>query len=84
VDFTINATESHAPGALAYQVAFGDGATDQNNTPTYCSSGPGPAAGDTWQLAHVYAKKGRYQASATVRANCTSDRVTVQVVITVG
>jgi len=28
------ADENHAPGALTYQIAYGDGATDQNTAQT--------------------------------------------------
>ena len=64
-------------------MAYGDGSTDQNSVPTYCASGPGAPANQTWQLFHSYAKTGNYRATVTVRANCTSDQVTLDVVITV-
>ncbi|MHB1444249.1 MAG: PKD domain-containing protein [Acidimicrobiales bacterium] len=79
----MKASESHAPGALAYQMAYGDGSSDQNNVPTYCSSGPGSPASQTWQLSHSYTKAGTYRATVTVKANCTSDTVTLDVFITV-
>ena len=81
--FTVKASESHAPGALAYQMAYGDGSSDQNNVPAYCTSGSGAPASQTWSLSHSYTKAGTYHAMVIVRANCTADRVTVQLTITV-
>ena len=83
VAFTVKASESHAPGALAYQMTYGDGLSDQNNVPAYCASGPGSPASQTWQLPHSYAKAGTYRATVTVKANCTADKVTLEAVITV-
>ena len=83
VEFSLNAQESHAPGALEYQVAYGDGSTDHNTAPQYCKSGPGQAAGQTWHLAHAFATPGTYRVMARVVANCTPDRATAAVTITV-
>lgn len=79
----MSADESHAPGALSYQIAYGDGSTDQNVAPTYCQSGPGAPASQTWQLSHAYDHSGSYTVSVTVQANCTSDRATTSVTITI-
>ena len=83
VHFTIKASETHAPGALTYQLAYGDGSSDQNTAPTTCRSGAGTPVQQSWSLAHAYAKKGSYFARVTVRANCTSDQATATVTITV-
>ena len=58
----------HALGALAYQMAYGDGTSDQNSVPNYCASGPGAPASQTWKLPHSYAKTGTYRATVTLRA----------------
>jgi hypothetical protein len=80
----VSADESHAPGALTYQIYYGDGATDQNTAPTVCQGGPGPAANETWQLFHTYSQSGTYTVTVTVLANCTSDRTTNTVTVTIG
>jgi hypothetical protein len=80
----VRAQESHAPGALTYQIAYGDGATDQNTAPTVCQGGPGQAASQTWQLSHAYNGSGTYAVAVTVKANCTQDRATATVTVTIG
>jgi PKD repeat protein len=77
VMFTLQATETHAPGALSYRVAYGDGATASNVTPEFCTAGPGPAANQTWSLSHTYAAPGHYSVVATVGVNCSSDTSTI-------
>lgn len=83
MQFTIKASESHAPGALVYQVQYGDGSSDQNTAPTTCRGGPAPPLQQTWQLTHRYSKKGSFFAHVTVRANCTPDQASASVTITV-
>ena len=83
VQFTIKASESHAPGALVYQLQYGDGSSDQNTAPTTCRGGAASPAQQTWQLSHRYAKKGTFFARVTVKANCTPDQATATVTVTV-
>ena len=83
MQFTIKASESHAPGALVYQVQYGDGSSDENTAPTTCRGGPAPPLQQTWQLTHRYSKKGSFFAHVTVRANCTPDQASASVTITV-
>lgn len=83
VRFTVQASESHAPGALVYQVQYGDGSSDQNTAPTTCKGGPAGPVQQTWQLTHRYGQKGSYFARVTVRANCTPDQASAGVTITI-
>jgi len=83
VAFSLKAYESHAIGALGYRIAYGDGATDQNPVPQFCRAGPGQPASQTWQLSHAYAKPGTYTVTATVTANCTTDRGSATVTVAV-
>jgi hypothetical protein len=82
VHFTIKASESRAPGALVYQLAYGDGTSDQNTAPTTCKGGPATPAQQTWQLTHRYAKKGSFFAHVTVKANCTPDQASASITLT--
>jgi hypothetical protein len=81
VTFTLKATESHAPGALRYQIAYGDGATDANAAPMYCTAGPGRPASQAWSLAHRYSAPGTYTVTATVGVNCSPDRATATLTV---
>jgi PKD repeat protein len=81
VMFTLKATESQAPGALRYQIAYGDGATDANAAPMYCTAGPGRAASQAWSLAHRYSAPGTYTVTATVGVNCSPDRATATLTV---
>lgn len=84
VTFVVRAQEIHAPGALSYQVLYGDGSSDQAAAPALCQPGPGGPAQQTWTLTHAYAGAGRYAPSVTVRAGCTPDRATATVTVVVG
>jgi PKD repeat protein len=79
----VSADESHAPGALTYQISYGDDSTDQNTAPTVCQSGPGQPSSQTWQHSHAYASSGTYTVEVTVQANCTSDRATATLMVTI-
>jgi PKD domain len=83
VTFNVTARETHEPGSLSYQLAYGDGATDQNLASTLCRAGPGSLAQRSWQQTHRYAATGTYRAAVTVSARCTPDRTTAQVTVTV-
>jgi hypothetical protein len=84
VTFMVTARESHEPGSLSYRLAYGDGATDQNQVPQLCRAGPGSLAQQTWQLTHRYRAAGTYSAAVTVSAGCTPDRATATVNLTIG
>ncbi len=79
VTFTLKATETAAPGALHYQVAYGDGQSDSNITPTVCT--PAAPAAQTWTLSHQYAAPGTYSVTATVAVNCSPDQATATVAV---
>lgn len=69
---------------LSYDVAYGDGATDQNEVPEFCRAGPGQPVSQTWQLSHRYGQPRTYSVAATIQAGCTSDRGTATVTVTIG
>jgi hypothetical protein len=81
VTFTLKATESNAPGALHYQVTYGDGAVDSNVTPTLCTAGPGQPASQTWTLTHHYATATSFTVVAAVGVNCSPDKATATVTV---
>jgi hypothetical protein len=83
VQFNLTATETQPQGAFGYQIAYGDGATDQNAVPQFCVAGSGPPQTQHWQLAHTYAASGTFNVSVTVSANCTPDRATATLPMTV-
>jgi hypothetical protein len=78
VAFTITATETHAPGALHYLIAYGDGETASNPTDEVCVAGPGPAANESWSLSHNYLTPSTYTVTVTVGVNCSPDSAEVQ------
>jgi len=82
VEFVVSARDSRAHGVLAYQLTFGDGAGTHNVTPLLCTATAAPQE-ETWGLSHAYGANGTYTVSATVSANCTPDRATASVALTV-
>jgi hypothetical protein len=83
VGFVVTADETHARGALGYRVSYGDGTSDQNVVPLICIAGAGSVQTQVWQLSHHYASAGAYRVTATVTANCTADRATASLPVTV-
>jgi hypothetical protein len=83
VRFVVTAEEAHARGALGYRVSYGDGTSDQNVVPLVCLAGAGSVQSQVWQLSHLYPSPGAYRVTATVTANCTPDRATASVPVTV-
>jgi hypothetical protein len=83
VDFVLRAEQPEAPGALAYQISYGDGATDQNVTAQVCRGGTNATARETWRLSHRYSRAGTYSVGATVTASCTPNRATAELSLTV-
>jgi len=80
--FTATAYARHAPGALGYQLHYGDGTSaPQSAVPLFCLPGKGSAARRTWHFSHRYGKPGTYTASLTVHVNCSGDRVTATVTV---
>jgi hypothetical protein len=79
---TVSARDPGAHGALAYQLAYGDGRGAHNVTPLLCTASVSPQA-QTWAFSHAYATAGTYTVSATVTANCTPDHATVPVAVAV-
>lgn len=84
VDFLVTADESHAFGALSYQISFGDGTNEQVAAPTFCLGGAGSDTDQMWQISHSYGQSGTYSVTVTVVASCTSDRATSPLTVTVG
>jgi hypothetical protein len=81
--FIVTAEETHARGALGYRISYGDGTSDQNVVPLICTAGAGSVQSQVWQLSHHYPSPGTYQVTAIVTANCTLDRATASVPVTV-
>ncbi len=54
VQFKLTAYAPHAPGALGYQLRFGDGTSTHNVTPQFCVAGRGAPTRQTWRLSHRY------------------------------
>jgi PKD domain-containing protein len=79
VTFTLRASETNAPGALHYEVSYGDGTQAANVTPDFCVAGPGKAASQTWSLTHQYTGAGTYTVTASVGVNCSPDNATASV-----
>lgn len=85
VRVVVRAEATHAPGALAYAVHFGDGTVAQNHVPTFCVAGPGPHRQATWHLSHRYDRSGTYRLSVRVSASCAAGGpVTASVRLRVG
>jgi uncharacterized Rossmann fold enzyme len=70
--------EAHAPGALHYSLAYGDGEVASNPTDEVCVAGPGPPANESWTLSHNYVAPSTYTVTVTVGVNCSPDTVTVR------
>lgn len=83
VGFRVSARETQARGALGYRVSYGDGTSDQNVVPLICIAGAGLVQSQVWPLSHHYASPGAFRVTATVTANCTADRATASVPVTV-
>lgn len=83
VQFNLSANASHAPGALGYQLRFGDGTTTQNAVPQFCVARRRTPARQAWRLTHRYKTAGRYAVSASVYVNCTSDHATATVAVNI-
>ena len=84
VEFNLTANASDAPGALGYQLHYGDGTSAENVVPQFCVAGRGTPTRETWHLTHRYKAAGRYRVSASVYVNCTSDHATATVVVSIG
>jgi hypothetical protein len=84
VRFTASASERHAAGAVGYRLAYGDGAhAESGPIPLFCIAGAAPAVHRMWSFSHRYSVPGRYRALLGVYVNCTRDRTTAAVTISV-
>ncbi len=84
VRFTASAYERRAAGAVGYRLAYGDGVDAESGpTPLYCIAGTAPAVHRMWSFSHRYRASGRYRALLNVYVNCTRDRTTAAIVVTV-
>ena len=79
VGLVLHAEQPAAPGALAYQIDFGDGTTDQNVVAQVCRGGPTETARETWRFSHRYPRAGTYTVVATVSAGCTPNRAVAEI-----
>lgn len=84
VQVTVRADATHAPGALGYEVHFGDGTTAHNAVPQFCLAGPGPSRKATWHLTHRYARAGTYHLAVRVSINCTTTAATAHLSVRAG
>jgi len=82
VYITIRAQDTSAVGALAYNLAFGDGQQTANTVPQYCRA-TGVPEDQTWKLSHSYAASGSYTVAAYVRVNCGTDHAGTSTTVTV-
>jgi hypothetical protein len=83
IQVVVSARESQPRGAFGYELSYGDGTTDQNAAPQFCTAGSTPPQSQTWQFSHRYAAPGAYRISALVTANCTPDRATASATATI-
>ncbi len=84
VRFTATAYERHAAGAVGYRLAYGDGAgAESGPTPLFCIAGTPHAVHRMWSFSHRYKASGRYRALLNVHVNCTRDRTTAAIMVTV-
>jgi hypothetical protein len=84
VEFNVTAYAPHAPGALGYQLHYGDGTSAaQSTVPQFCIAGGGTPRRQTWRLTHRYKTAGQYRVSANVYVNCTSDQATATVAVSI-
>jgi hypothetical protein len=77
--FTLKAVDSSAPGALHYEVTYGDGGADSNVTPALCTA-PQPQT-QTWFLTHRYATATNFTVVASVSVNCSPDKATATMTV---
>jgi hypothetical protein len=80
----VRADAAHAPGALGYDVRFGDGTVAHSVVPQFCVAGPGSRRQATWHLTHRYAHPGTYHLAVTVHANCSPTVATARLALRVG
>ncbi len=84
VEFNLNAYAPHAPGAIGYQLRYGDGtSTAQNIVPLICVAGRNTPTRQTWHLTHRYKAAGRYRVSVSVYVNCTSEHAMATVAVSI-
>jgi hypothetical protein len=81
IQFKVTASAQSAPGALGYQLRYGDGASAENAVPQFCVAGRDTPTRETWHLSHRYGAIGRYRVSASVYVNCTSEHGTATVAV---
>jgi hypothetical protein len=83
VNFAIAWTETKAYGAVGPEVlSFGDGNSEGFGTPEYCLVTPMAQSGSR-QISYTYGSAGSYTAAVTVGANCTPDRLTLTVPVSI-
>jgi hypothetical protein len=81
VTFTIEASETNAPGALSYLLSYGDGSQASNPVPQFCTAGPGAPATQTWTLTHQYSAAGTYTVTVNVGVNCSPDKAAASLTV---
>jgi len=84
VELNLIAYAPHAPGAIGYQLRYGDGtSTAESTVPLICVAGRNAPIRQTWHLTHRYKAAGRYRVSVSVYVNCTSDHAMATVLVDV-
>jgi hypothetical protein len=84
VEFNATAYERRTPGALGYELRYGDGTSAaQDMVPLFCLMRRNAPIRKTWRESHRYRKQGRYTVSLTVHVNCTSEHATATVTVDV-
>ncbi len=82
--FAISVTVRAPQGALAYQLAFGDGTVSDPAVPLVCLRTPRPTGSRTWLVHHRYRHPGTYRVVVTAWAECTTGRASAAATVTVG
>ncbi len=84
VEFNATAYERRTPGALGYELRYGDGiSAAQDMVPLFCLMRRNAPIRKTWRESHRYRKPGTYTVSLTVHVNCASDHATATVAVDV-
>ncbi len=82
--FSVSVTVRAPRGALAYQLAFGDGAVSAPAVPLVCLRTARPTGTRTWLVHHRYLHRGTYRVVVTAWAECTAGRASATAAVAVG
>ncbi len=82
--FAVMVTVRAPQGALAYQLAFGDGTVSAPAVPLVCLRTPRPTGTRTWLIHHRYRHPGTYRVVVTAWAECTVGRASAAATVRAG